>query len=183
MMTKYTAIADADDDWQDLSDEWQAVPAAVDVAQLRRRVRAQSRRMRWTLAGEVLLTLAAMAYLGAAARVADSWDSWVIIGGLTIFTVVIWVFTLRNRRGVWRATSDSLEACQALEIARRQRRLAEATFTRRLSLVSLVPLAVVAVVRWRDMETLGASRVVVCIAAMLYLIVCAAWSWRLERSA
>lgn len=182
MMTKYTAIADADDDWQSLSDEWQAVPAAVDVEQLRRRVRAQSLRMRWWFAIEVIVTVAAVAVLASAARVAHRWDSWVIIGGLALFTAVIWTFNVRNRRGIWRSASDSLEAYQALEAERRQRRLAAATFTRRICLTSLVPLAVVTVIRGRDVATDGAYPVLICLGAMLYLLAFVAWSRHIERS-
>jgi hypothetical protein len=183
MMTKFTAIADADDEWLSLSDEWKAVSVPVDVDALRRRVRKQSRRMRLMLGLEVLVTLGAVAMLIWGARVADTWEAWLVIAGLTLFSVVTWAFNVRNRRGTWLAAAESLEAYHALELVRRRRRLAAATFTRRMSLFGLVPLAVLTIVRWRAMEGSGSPLgLVVCVAAMAYLVAWWAVARRLERT-
>lgn len=183
MMTKHTAIADADDEWLSLSDEWKALPVEVDVDALRRRIRAQSRRMRVMFAFEVLVTLGAVALLVGGARAADTWEAWLVIGGLTLFSVVTWSFNIRNRRGTWLAAAESLEAYQALEVVRRKRRLAAATFTRRLSLWGLVPLMALTIVRWRALQGSGSSLgVVVCLAAMAYLLCWAVVARRLERT-
>jgi hypothetical protein len=123
-----------------------------------------------------------MAVLALGARGARTWDAWMVIGGLSLFTAVIWRFNLRDRRGTWRAETDTLEGYRALEVARRHRQFTAATFTRRLSIAGLFPLGVLAAVRYREAgERLAALPVLVSLGAMLYLVVWGVAAWRMER--
>jgi hypothetical protein len=161
------------DDWTRLSDEWRAEPMRVPLDIVRQRVRRQSHRMRLLLAFETLLSLVAVVALVLAARRAATWDAWLVIAGLAIFSARIWIFSVRNRRGVWRERGDTIAAFQALEAERLTRRIAAARFTWQYSVWALIPLAALGV--WRASQGgIGSLPVIVVAAGCAYLGVCAA---------
>ncbi len=179
-MVKQTTVAE--DDWESLTEEWQAPVPPIELETLRARVRSRTRWRRAAFIGEIILTLVAIVIVVGAAGSARTWDAWIVIAGLSIFTLVIWTFGLRNRRGTWRAVADTLEAYQALEALRAERRIAAATFTRRLCLLSTIPLLALAAYRWS--EGPGWSQpVAICLGAIAYLLIWVFLAWRIERRA
>jgi hypothetical protein len=168
-------------DWATLSDEWRAAPVTLPLDVMRQRVRAGTRRMIALLVGELAITMAAAAALASAARVATTWREWSVVVGLTVFSVIIWVFTHRNRRGIWSAASESLADYQQLERERWRRRVAAARFTWQISLVGVPALTLLLVSNlMRGPATWTAE--LVDVSATVYLAACGVFGrWRERR--
>lgn len=168
------------DDWARLGDEWRAQPrtAAVDI--LRRRVRRQTLRLYAITAFEVLITLVGGGIVVAAFMRGPDLETRLLAGGVGIFTAIVWGFTLRNRRGIWRAAGDTLAAFRALERERLRRRIANARFTWQICAVALMPMVALAV---RRIGTGGPTSMAALISAAscLYLIAWIVGSRILER--
>lgn len=168
------------DDWARLSDEWRAQPrtAAVDV--LRRRVRRQTMRLYAITAFEVLITIAGGGILVAAFLRGTDVETKLLASGLGIFTAIVWGFTLRNRRGIWRAAGDTIVAYRALERERLRRRISNARFTWQICAMALIPMVAFAV---RRISTGGPTSMAALISAAscLYLIAWVVGSRILER--
>jgi drug/metabolite transporter (DMT)-like permease len=168
------------DDWARLSDEWRAQPRTDAVDFLRRRVRRQTMRLYMITAFEVLITLAGGGIVVAAFMRGPDLETRLLAGGLGLFTAIVWGFTLRNRRGIWRAAGDTLAAYRALERERLRRRIANARFTWQICAAALIPMVALAV---RRIGTGGPASMaaVISAAGCLYLIAWIVWSRALER--
>lgn len=177
-MNTFTTVAE--DDWEHLTDEWQSPSGTPDVQALARRVRRRTQWMRVLVFLEVVLTTAAVVALGFAARAANSWDAWLVVGGLTVFTVIMGVFTIRNRRGTWRAAGNTLKDYRALEALRNQRVVRAALFIQRLAAVTIPLLGVLAWYRTRTSGPWSIS-VLSCLAAIVYLLVWTAGARVVQR--
>lgn len=166
-MNTFTTVAD--DEWGHLTDEWQAPMTPPDLRVIAARVRRRTRWMRALLALEVVLTLAALVLLGSAARHATTWDAWAVIGGLLVFSVATWVFTLVNRRGTWRTVGHTLADYQALETRRHQRFLRATRFVQAMALICIPLLAWLGWYRARTHGSLSMG-VLACAGAIAYLL-------------
>ena len=130
------------EDWGGLRDAWMRPGTTPTPAtDLRRRVVRHGRWMLVLAAIEVLLTIGGIVGVAFALRQARDPATLVLCGGMALFTARIWIFTLRNRRGTWRAHAETVEAFRALERTRRERRLDSARFAVRLCGAMILGLA------------------------------------------
>jgi hypothetical protein len=168
------------DDWARLSDEWRAQPRTDAVDLLRRRVRRQTMRLYAITACEVLITIVGGSIVVAAFLRGTDFETRLLAGGLGVFTAIVWGFTLRNRRGIWRTAGDTIAAYRALERERLRRRIAYARFTWQISAVALLPMVAFAL---RRIGTGGPTSMAALISAAscLYLIAWIVGSRILER--
>jgi hypothetical protein len=133
----------AHDDWSRLSDQWRSPSTSTaesSAGALRRRVPRQSRRLLLLVGGEVVLTIVAAILMVQALAHSPDTETRVLCAMLTLFSATIWVFAVRNRRGIWRRSADTTDAFMALERTRLERRLASARFVVRLCGGALVVL-------------------------------------------
>jgi hypothetical protein len=140
------------DDWTMLAAEWQdGTPnVTVDASALRRRVDAERRRMRWSLAMEVIMSLLAVAATALTVRnYPGAWSRFLAID-TGVMLVALWTFGIWNTRGTWQPLGQTTEAFLSLARLRCARRL------RALWYAALVTaLQVVGVTLWS--RTPGAS--------------------------
>jgi hypothetical protein len=167
------------EDWGGLSDAWTRPATAATSYRadaLCRRVVRHGRWMFFLLCFEVLITAGAMvSVVGALLRSGDA-ATRVLCGGLMVFTVRIWIFALRNRRGTWRAHAETVEAFRALERARLARLLTSTQFTRRLCAWTILGLA--AWWTWQESAaTLDTERRMIIAGAIAYLGLWIAGAW------
>lgn len=93
----------SDLDWEGLRALWDGgQPASPDrVAELTLAVRRQHSRLRWVLAGEILLTVAMLGML-AALWVTTPGPRMTTLGTFAlVHTILVWTLVLRARRGLW----------------------------------------------------------------------------------
>ncbi|NJL28566.1 MAG: hypothetical protein HC897_12105 [Thermoanaerobaculia bacterium] len=98
-----------DREWRELTDAWQTGEAGppAGLSELHVKVRRQSRLLVSLAIGEVLFTLALMAFLIHRTRL-DPEPSLVVATVLVgVFVAVTFAFTTWNRRGLWRAETAS----------------------------------------------------------------------------
>lgn len=105
-------------DWQD-----GAAPSPQVLEEIRLRVRRQSRRMAWMLAGEMAIAAGALILLGRFALLHPDPLDTAAMGGLALLVVWAAAFSLRLHRGLWRPSAETTEAFLALSIERCRRRL------------------------------------------------------------
>lgn len=138
------------DEWATLAEQWRSAPAAdrLRVEDLRRRVRRQTMWMYASVAAEVIVTVLALGPIVLVLHQATSWAPRVLAIALLLLTARLWVFTIRNRRGTWRPSDETLEGFRALERLRLERRLASARFVWRFCALTLAGAAVWTAWRW-----------------------------------
>ena len=99
--------------WDALADEWRHAQgetrqSAPTAAEIERRVRRQTLRMGLTAASEAAVLLAALAFSWRTATARDAGaPEWLVSGGVVLVTLLAGIFSLSNRRGLWRARSES----------------------------------------------------------------------------
>lgn len=106
--------------------DWQqddAAPSPQALEEIRLRVRRQSRRMVWMLAGEMAVAAGALILLVRFALLHPDPLDVAAMTGLSLLVVGAAVFSLRLHRGLWRPSAATTEAFLALSIERCRRRL------------------------------------------------------------
>jgi hypothetical protein len=115
----------ADREWDGLAAVWR--DTEVDRAgEIRALVRRQSRRMRYLLALEVVVTIVVLGLVASIAiRRPGPVTFWWALASV-LHTAVVWAFAWWNRRGVWRPMAETTSAYLRLALDRtlRQRRAA-----------------------------------------------------------
>ena len=157
------------DEWVTLAEQWRSAPerAALPIDVIRRRVQRQTVRL-YALAGlEVVVTVVALGSIAVVLLGAIDWAARILAIALLVFTMRIWVFTILNRRGIWRPAAHTLEGFRALERLRMERKLASAQFVWRFC--SLTLLAAGAWTAWRA-PYLSAQQLWVMAAVGVYLV-------------
>jgi hypothetical protein len=169
------------DDWTVLAEQWRSAPesTALGIDALRTRIRRQTIRLYLVVALELVLTVAALGGIAAGLAGASDWPTRVLLIALLLFSMRIWVFTLRNRQGIWRPTAETLEGFRALERRRLERKLASARFVWRFCFSSLIVLAAWAA--WRAPE-LTPNKLWVVVAGGVYLALWIAGALIVRRS-
>lgn len=130
-------MTDTDLEWRQMQEVWNTPDRESDarVAALRHAVAQQARRLRLALAGEVALTVAALASLAFVWLQAPGLQAAIVIGAALVHTIVIWAFALKNRRGHWNPRADTVRDAVAARRAHCHRRLAALRFVVGLSAV------------------------------------------------
>lgn len=158
----------AHDDWSQLGIAWRAREMSPPVDALRRRVRAQTRRLYGLVMVEALVTITAVIAIVATLIRSNDLESRLIAAGLGLFTVAVCGFAIRNRRGIWRATGDTTAAYLALERDRLLRRIASARFAWRVSVAGLGPL--IALLITRVARSGWSPEALIILAGSIYLV-------------
>ena len=137
------------DEWTTLAEQWHSAAEAepLPVGDIQRRVRRQTMRMYAIAAVEVAITVVALGPIAIVLSQATDWAARILAIALLLLTVRLWVFTIRNRRGTWRPSVETLEGFRALERLRLERRLASARFVWRFCTLTLA--GAVAWTAWR----------------------------------
>ncbi len=133
--------------WTEWAGLWQSGAGAppIDLRSVRERVDRDSARLRLTLLLEIGLTIAVMVpVVLLAARPGVLATGWAIAAAA--HTLVVWLFTLWNRRRIWRPLGATPAAYLALLRKRLVRRREAAWFT--LGLVGAEVAALAAFARW-----------------------------------
>ena len=116
-------------DWQDWGTAWrQAGTVSPPEAGIRLIVERQTRRLRFTVAMECLVTL--LVTVGVLWVVLAERTTAALVWGAAaaLHSAVVWTFTLWNRRGVWRPLSQAVGDYLALALARCEREAHAARF-------------------------------------------------------
>jgi hypothetical protein len=160
-----------DHGWETLSTDWQRTEDVPALDALRERARRHGRRLALVTAIELTICLVAAVSLVIVWQKSTRLEPRLLVLGLGTFSAIAAGFTLRNRRGTWRAVEDTLDGHRALERRRRAMRINGARFAWTASLVMLPFM--VGVTAWRvvhdGVATLESG---VAIASVMYL---AAW--------
>ena len=116
------------EEWQEWMSTWQSQP--VDAPKLRRSTRWKTYRMALTTGSEILLTLFVWALLGRYWEL--SGDKPLLRGWMlswSVLTPLLGWWTFRLRRGLWRATDESVMALLRLRLDRAHGGIRMARFT------------------------------------------------------
>lgn len=111
--------------WEALVDDWKgSAPESTDAtraSELRALLDAQRRRMRWSVAGDVAVTVVFLALaLFAGIRHPGPVSTWFIVN-VVVLTMAAWTIAIVNRRGTWRPAAQSTEVYLALARLRARR--------------------------------------------------------------
>jgi hypothetical protein len=120
----------APDDWTALAARWQdrAEPLQLSIEDLLRRERRRRAAMTLLVGFEVVITVAALA--GAwKAQTSMNEGGTILLLLVVLYSVMVWVFTLWNRRGTWRPERETIEGFVAISALRARRGLRTARFT------------------------------------------------------
>ena len=120
----------APDDWTALAARWQdrAEPLQLSIEDLLRRERRRRAAMTLLVVFEVVITVAALA--GAwKARTSMTQGGTILLLLVVLYSVMVWTFTLWNRRGTWRPERETIEGFVAISALRARRGLRTARFT------------------------------------------------------
>ncbi len=116
-------------DWQDWGTAWrQGGTVSLPEAGIRLVVERQTRRLRFTLAMECLVTV--LVGVGVLWIVLAERTTAALVWGAAavLHAAVVWIFTLWNRRGTWRPLSQAVGDYLALALARCEREARAARF-------------------------------------------------------
>ena len=115
------------DEWDQLTADWQGAPGTDVAPDLLRRVHAWRRRLRWIIAGEIAITIVIGGGAFAVLRQQPHETFWLAWVGVYIATVC--AFALWNRRGTAHPAALTTRDCIDLLALRCHRRLRSARFT------------------------------------------------------
>lgn len=120
--------------------QWQqGEPAAADaVAQLRQRVLRETRWLKWSLVGPILVTLGVGGAMTLRALGTEQSIDVLFAVETWIFIVVTWAGSLWLARGTWRPLADTTAAFVAISIRRREANARAAIFALCLYVAQLV---------------------------------------------
>ncbi len=140
-------MTETDVEWQQLQQVWNQPDRATDarVAALHRAVSGQARMLRLALAAELVLTIAAVAWLAFVWSRVPSPRTAVIIAAALVHSAVIWGYALWNRRGHWKPVADTLRDAVRVRRAHYRRRLAAYRFVTWLAAIEGALLVLVLV--------------------------------------
>jgi len=130
-------MTDTDIEWTELQEVWNSPDRASDarVAALHQAVRDQAYRLKVVLAFELLLTLAALAFMIYVWQKAPGPRSAVIIGFSLLHTAVIWAYAMWNRSGHWKPVAETVRDAVRVRRSHYRRRLSAYRFVTWLSAV------------------------------------------------
>lgn len=161
-------------EWESVSKLWRESPQQIERTALRRVVAAERRRLAAVVIGECLI-VAVFAWLSwiAVRDGVAAWDA-VWLSTLWLFTAVAAPFAWWNRRGAWRALTESVAEYRRQRVERRRRTLRFAT-----GLFSAEMIVVAAELAWFDRLTALAVALLGLLAVAF-----AAWAiWMTHRVA
>jgi hypothetical protein len=129
----------ARDDWAALASRWQvrSEPLRLSIDDLLRRERLRRAGMALLLLSEVLISLGAL--LGTwTVRSMMNGGGTILLLVVILYTALVWIFMLWNRRGTWRPEEETVEGFVAILSLRARRGLRTARFTTGVVLVQAV---------------------------------------------
>jgi hypothetical protein len=136
-----------DPEWDVLEQLWRTEERAAgfDEAALRRRIGAQTRRMWYIVAFEVVIVFASLiaSFVVARQNPTRFTIGWTI--GVWVYTILVWEFATWNRRGVWKPYGETAAAFVQLLKERAKRKLRVVWFSRAVIIIAdvvFIPIAV-----------------------------------------
>ena len=128
----------ARDEWTALAARWQdrSEPLRLSIEDLLRRERLRRFGMAVLLVFEVLISVGAL-YGTWWARSRMNGGGTVLLVIVVLYTVMVWIFSVWNRRGTWRPERRTVEGFVAISALRARRGLRTARFTTGVVLVQL----------------------------------------------
>lgn len=129
----------ARDDWTALAARWQdrSEPLRLSIDDLLRRERLRRFGMAVLVGFEVLISVGAL-YGAWWARSSMNSGGAVLLAVVVLYTVMVWTFSVWNRRGTWRPERQTVEGFVAISALRARRGLRTARFTTAVVLVQAV---------------------------------------------
>ncbi|HEU4779594.1 MAG TPA: hypothetical protein VFS58_06885 [Steroidobacteraceae bacterium] len=97
---------------------WRARSAAPNIADLRGRVEAETRRLRLAMIGPIITTLAAGGGALAIALIRQRPADVALAIGVWVFIVAVWIVALWAARGTWRPPTETTDGFVRLSIRR-----------------------------------------------------------------
>lgn len=99
------------DEWNELSRRWRSdAPPMPSPGEIRSRLRAKRRRLAATWTMDLVITVALSAFVAYQVVRHPNPVTWLWAGGIAVFTLCTLIFVFINRRGLWPAPTEDLQA-------------------------------------------------------------------------